>query len=233
MMKAFKIFLVLTAVLAMVSGCSKKDYYQDGGLSSGQFEGNVLQYLESRPELFTTLTQVIKYAGLDQVVSGEDITFFAPADSSIRRSIEFANARLPINGKPKIEKIEDIKPAIWRKYLTRYIFKGSKALKDYPQLDIENLSAFAGQMYTSYDGAPMNIGVIYNDANGVKYAGYRQLSISLVNSATPRDYTTWYSATIASVNIKPTNGYVHAIRYGNHFFGFSPFEFADDLIFNN
>ena len=232
-MKAFKIFFVLTAVLALISGCSKKDYYTDGGLSSGQYNGTVLQYLESRPELFTTLVQVVKYAGMEQAVNAEDITLFAPADSSIRSLLQFVNERLPMAGKNQITKIQDIKPTILRKYLNRYIFKGSKGLKDYPQLDIENLSAFAGQMYTSYDGTPMNVGVIYNDANGVKYAGYRQLTISLVNSATPRDYTTWYSATIASVNIKPTNGYVHAIRYGFHFFGFNRFEFMDDLIYNN
>lgn len=231
--KIFKSLFVFLSAIALLTGCSKKDYYKDGGLSDGNFDGTVMQYLESRPELFSTLVQVIKYAGMEQTFNSEEITFFAPADSSIRNTLQSANSRLPVNGKNLITKIEDIKPAIWKKYLSRYIFKSAKALKDFPQLDTDNLSAFGGQMYSSYNGEPMNVGVIFTDANGVKYAGYRILTISLVNSSTPRDYTTWYSAIVASSNIKPTNGYVHAIRYGSHFFGFNPFEFSFDLIYNN
>ncbi len=232
-MKVFKIFITLLFAAAIITSCNKSDYYKDGGLSDGNFNGSVMQYLNTRPDLFATLTEVVKYAGLEQTLNSEEVTFFAPADSSIRSVIQVANLLLPAAGKQQISKIQDIKPALWRKYLTRYIFKGAKSLKDYPQLDISNLSAFAGQMYSSYDGAPMNVGVIFNDANGVKYAGYRQLMISLVNSATPRDYTTWYSAIIASVNIKPQNGFVHVIRFGGHYFGFNRFEFVDDLIYNN
>lgn len=227
-----KTVLAATLVLALLAGC-KKDYYQDGGLSKGDYNGTVLQYLQSRPDLFDSLVKVIKYTDMEQVFSTEQITFFAPADSSIRRIIEFANISLPLFGKPAITKIEDIRPAIWKKYLAKYIFKEVRSLKDYPQLDENNLSAFAGQMYTSYSGAPMNIGVIFHDANGVKYAGYRQLVVSRVSSATPRDYTTWFSAVVASADIHPSNGYVHAIRLGNHYFGFSQMEVLEDLIYNN
>lgn len=227
-----KTFLVVTLVFTLLVSC-KKDYYQDGGVNEGVYNGTVLQYLQSRPDLFDSLVKVIKYAGMEQVFSSEQITFFAPADSCIRRTMEFVNISLPAYGKPAITRIEDIKPAIWKKYLAKYIFREARSLKDYPQLDVSNLSAFAGQMYTSFEGTPMNIGVIFNDANGVKYAGYRQLVVSHVSSATPRDYTTWFSAIVASANINPKNGYVHALRFGTHYFGFNQLEVLEDLIYNN
>ncbi|MFT3903630.1 MAG: fasciclin domain-containing protein [Niabella sp.] len=232
-MKIFKISFFMTALVLLFAGCNKKDYYKDGGLQDGKFNGTVMQFLESRPDLFKTLVSVIKYAGMEQVMSSENITFFAPADSSIRNTIESSNIILAAYGKSPITTIQDIKPELWRKYLSMYIFKGTKSLQDYPQIDIGNLSAYSGQMYTSYDGTPMNVGVIFNDANGVKYAGYRQLMLSLVNGSTPRDYTTWRSAYVATVNIKPTNGYVHVLRYGTHEFGFWAIEFGLDLVYNN
>ena len=232
-MKALKIYTVVAALFLLLTACNKKDYYIDGGTQKGTYNGTVMQFLESRPDVFSQLVEIIKYAGMENALSNEQVTFFAPADSSIRTTLQIANAFLPGNGKPVITKFTDIKPEIWRKYLSRYIFKEAKALKDFPQIDIGNLSAYSGQMYTSYDGQPMNVGVVFSDANGVKYAGYRYLRISLVNSSTPRDYTTWWSARVASSNIKTNNGYIHAIEFGFHEFGFRALDFTLDLIYNN
>ncbi|WP_114789260.1 fasciclin domain-containing protein [Niabella yanshanensis] len=232
-MKALRIYTITAAFLLLLSACNKKGYYIDGGTEDGTYKGTIMQYLESRPDVFAQLVDVIKYAGMETVLSSEEVTFFAPADSSIRRTLEITNLLIPFAGKPVITKITDVKPEIWRKYLSRYVFKGSKSLSDYPQIDIGNLSAYSGQMYASYDGVPMNVGVNFTDANGVKYAGYRYLLISLVNSATPRDYTTWWSAFVASSNIKASNGYIHALQFDIHEFGFRSLDFANDLIYNN
>lgn len=232
-MKALKIYSIVAAILLLMAGCKKNNYYLDGGKQSGKYNGTVMQFLQSRPDVFQQLVEVVKYAGLEQALSTEDVTFFAPADSCIRNTIQIANDLLPTWGKPAITKITDIKPAIWRKYLALYIFKGKKSLANYPQIDIGNLSAYSGQMYTSYDGQAMNIGVNFSDANGVKYAGYRYLVISLVNSSTPRDYTTWWSARIASSDIQANNGYIHALNFSAHQFGFRAFDFLQDLIYNN
>lgn len=232
-MKSIKIFGIVAALLVLFSACSKNNYFIDGGIQNGTYNGTVMQFLESRPDVFTQLVAVIKYAGMETALSSEQVTFFAPADSSIRKTLEISNILLPGAGKPVITKITDIKPAIWRKYLARYIFKGSKSLADFPQIDIANLSAYSGQMYASYDGEPMNIGVNFTDANGVKYAGYRYLIISQVNSSTPRDYTTWWSSRVASSNIKASNGYIHALKFDTHYFGFSFLDFVNDLIYNN
>ena len=220
----------LIAVVAFTMGC-KKDYYKDTGVHTPNFDGTVMQYLEAKPEYFDSLIKVIKIAGMEDVFKKEDITFFAPADSSIKRTIRFVNDQLEILGKPLITRLEQIKPEVWRRQLSRYVFKEKKAMNDFRQIDITNLSAYPGQIYASYDGLLMNVGVIYDDAGGVKYAGYRHLQVSFIPSASaPRDFASWYSADVASVNIAPTNGYVHVLRYPTHYFGFSPTHFFEDAV---
>ena len=226
-----KIFLPLCLLALLVAGCQKKDYFNDTGKHEPNFQGSVLSYLKTKPGYFDSVVKIIHLAGMDEIFDKEDITFFAPADSSVNNSISFLNMILRARGKKEVTKLEQIKPEVWREQLSRYLFKGKKSMNDFPQLDPQNLSAFSGQIYTSYDGQIMNVGVIYNDAGGVKYAGYRQLTVSYIPSiSAPRDYRSWYSATVASVNIAPTNGYVHALRYTFHYFGFDPGQFIESAI---
>lgn len=226
------------ALMAMVMaiGC-KKDYYTDTGTHSGDFDGTVMEYLQSKPAYFDSLNKVIHLAGMEDVFKNQEITFFAPADSSISRTIDLLNFQLQNLGRPPVTRLEQIKPEVWRNQLSRYIFKGKKAMNDYRQIDPENLSAYPGQIYASYDGLLMNIGVIYNNAGGdngeggVQYAGYRQLMLSYIPSASaPRDFASWWSVRVASVNVAPTNGYVHVLGYSFHFFGFDPTQFVEEAM---
>jgi hypothetical protein len=214
-----------------MSGCKKDEYFENTGTHTANFPGTVLDYLKSRPTYFDSVTKIIQLAGMTDVFSKEDITFFAPADSCVNATIASLNKALAGQGTKQVTRLEQIKPEVWREFLSRYVFKGKKSMNDYPQIDASNLSAFPGQIYASYDGLIMNIGVSYSDAGGVKYAGYRQLQISFIPSpSTPRDYSSWYSAQVASVNIAPTNGYVHVLRYPAHFFGFSSSQFIETAI---
>ena len=224
-------FLSFLVVILGAVGCQKKDYFTNTGKHEPNFGGSVLSYLKSKPEYFDSVVKIIRLAGMEQVFDKEDITFFAPADSSVNNTLRFLNIILRNQGKKEVTNLDQIKPEVWREQLSRYIIKGKKSMNDFPQIDPGNLSAFPGQIYSSYDGRIMNIGVIYNDAGGVKYAGYRQLTIAYIPSAsTPLDYRSWYSASVASVNIAPTNGYVHALRYTFHNFGFDAGQFAESAI---
>jgi hypothetical protein len=223
------IIAVLTTTI--LSGCQKKDYFTDTGKHTANYQGTVLDYLKSKPQMWDSLVKVIRIAGMEDVFKNEQITFFAPADSCIKRSMTTLNFVLDILGKPRVTRIEQIKPEVWKNQLSRYLFKGARGMNDYPQLDPDNLSAYPGQIYSSYLGEIMNVGVIYNDAGGVKYAGYRQLRLSYIPSkSAPRDYTTWFSVTVATVNVAPTNGYVHVLNYPNHNFGFEMGQFIDDVL---
>ena len=220
----------LLAFIVIIAGC-KKNYYTDTGLQTSGFDGSVLQYLQSKPQYFDSLVKVIHLAGMDDIFQKEDITFFAPADSSINATIRVLNDYENSRGLTMVYKLEQIKPEVWRRQLSRYLFKGKKAMNDYPQIDPGNLSAYPGQIYSSYDGLLMNVGVIYDDAGGVKYAGYRHLQLSYIPSVSaPRDFTSWYSVGIASVNVAPKNGFVHVLKYSQHFFGFETGQFIEDAI---
>ncbi len=219
-------FLMIAGLIIGMSSC-QKDYYKDYGVHDPHYDGTVLDYLKSRPELFDTLVQVIHLAGMDDVFESNEITFFAPGDTSIKRSLNLLNRILYREGKDTISNLSQINPDVWRAELSLYLFEGKHLLNDYPQLDLSEKVAFGGQYYTSYGGRSMNIGVVYHNAGGVEYAGYRELMISYIPSlASPLN--AWFTTQVASVNIQPTNGVIHALRFSNHYFGFSVTDFIEN-----
>jgi uncharacterized surface protein with fasciclin (FAS1) repeats len=215
--------IVCSIVLAItVASCSKDKYYKDGGLANPKFNGTVLQYLQSNPARFDTIVQIVKLAGMEDILSKEDITFFAPTDEVVRRTIGIVNGNIPLLqgrlnqalynlNKDTIEKLDDIPPVIWRKYLMRYVMKGKYLLKDYPQLDFTLRPLFPGGYYYGYNGDLLNVGVVFNSANAVRYAGYRQLCVAIiVDPSNPSNYF-FSSAPIATSDVQPTNGVVHVL----------------------
>jgi hypothetical protein len=227
-MKYMNRSIIIAVLFTTISfGCQKKDYFTNTGKHTPNYQGTVLDYLKSKPQMWDSLTKVIRIAGMEDVFKNEKITFFAPADSCISGTIRILNSYLYLYGKKPVTRLEQIKPEVWKAQLSRYLFKEARSMNDYPQLDPGNLSAYPGQIYSSYLGDIMNVGVIYNDAGGVKYAGYRQMMISYIPSkSAPRDFNSWYPELVASVNVAPTNGYVHVLNYRFHYFGFDPVQFC-------
>lgn len=237
--------VVCSAILIIaVSSCSKDNYYKDGGLAKAQFNGTVMQYLDANPK-FDTIAQIVRLAKMDDIFSKENITFFAPTDEVIRRSIGIVNGNIPEmqNGlnqqlydlkKDTIKKLSDISPAIWRKYLMRYVLKGKYLLKDFPQLDFSLRPLYPGGYYYGYNNDLSNIGVVFNTANTVRYAGYRQLCISaIIDPSNPLLYQ-YMSAAVASSDIQPTNGVIHALAvFPSPSYGGSRSYFIGDLQTNS
>lgn len=212
------LFLIAFCYLCGVS-CQDKSYLDDGGKASPQYNGTVMQFLESRPDLFKKLVSVIHYAGMENTFQNGNITFFAPTDYSINRSMQkLNNYWYNIQGKDSVSQIEQIKPEVWKDLLSMYIIPEKYVAKDIPQLDTVAMDAYPGQAYVSENGRAMNLGVVYHDANGVKYAGYRQLLFSYVNDFVNKDLTNAY---VATSDIQPNNGVVHVLRFIDHDFGFN------------
>lgn len=201
------------ALLMMVASCKQDEYYRDGGKSNPVSDKDILQYLESNPQ-FDTVAQIVKLAGMEEIFKNEKITFFAPTDEVIRRTIGTLrtgglNTALFALGKDTVKVLSDVDPGIWRKYLSRYIFKGAYKLNDYPQLDFQLKAIYPGSFYRTYTNDIANIGVVYNSVNGVRYIGYRQLSISFIPD--PSDPDQFIPAAVASSDIQPKNGVVHVL----------------------
>jgi len=222
-MKVFLSFIIsVLLVSAVLVGCQKK-YYNDSGLNVPNFNGTMMQYLESNPVLFDTLVEVIKIAKLENYFRDSAFTFFAPADSSIRKTILSFNDQLKKSGQDTVSALTNIKPEFWRSTLMMYMFRSVKGLEDYPQLDLNNKQAFPGEFSRSISGRIMNVGAVFTDAGGVKYKGYRYLNIAYIPSESA-PFNSWTFCKIATCNLKPVNGIVHVLAYTNHYFGFDDYQ---------
>lgn len=238
-MKKIHYFIVLLCVLSLAAVSCKKDYYQDTGINDPRYNGSIMDYLENDPLYFDTLVSVIKYAGLEQFLQTEEVTFFAPPDPCLDDIIKYMNEFQLSRGRDSVTKIEQIKPDVWKRYLNMYIFPGNRGLRDYSQIDTLALDTYRGNLFETVDDQIMNIGVIYNDAvndNGtpndasddiiLKYKGYRQLMISYVQDNGGTAGVRWINAPVATSDIEADNGRLHILKYKTHTFSFSPFRFA-------
>jgi hypothetical protein len=234
------------ALLLFVLGSCNKSNYQDGGTLDPVFKGSTMDYLQSRPDMFDSLSKVIRLAGMEQTLKSEEVTFFAPPQQTIEKTIRIVNLLLKSYGKDTVYNLGQIKPAVWKKMLNRYIFKHKKSLTDYPQVDFLNVPVFPGQSYVSYGGDVMNVGVRYGDAGGVQYAGERSLYLSFIASlSSPTN--SWINAAVATCNVTTNNGYIHVLRFStnlnitingslivldftDHYFGFDPLLFYNDAL---
>ncbi len=206
---------ILLSVFSM-AGCND-DYAIDGGVSNPYFDGNVMQYLESRPDLFEDLVKVIKMTKWNDILSNEEVTFFAPTDFSIDRSVDYMNDYLyNYDGKEKVTDLSQVDKSVWEDIIGMYVMQGKYRLNDIAQIDTAAISTYPGQTNFTYDKSyKMTMGVCYGEANGIKYAGYRQIMYAYSGYGYP------LYAYVASCNIEPDNGIVHVIRL-DHRLGFSP-----------
>jgi len=227
------IITICGLVILAFSACKRDKYYKDGGLAQADFPGTMLDYLNAHPAPFDTIAQVVRLAGLSDMFNKEDITFFAPDDQVINRTIGTIytgglNNYLYRRGNDTVRELSDIDSSLWRKYLLQYIFKGANRLKDYPQIDFTLVNIYPGGLYYSLGGNVMNIGVQFGDANGIKYLGYRQLMLSYIPDISRPDVD-WSTFAISSSDIKPKNGVVHALLTDGMYLGFDKYIFFTEV----
>lgn len=213
-----------------MSNCTNDSYLIDGGKSNPYYDGTIMEFLQSRSpkddpknDYFSDLIEIIRLANMEEVLEEENVTFFAPTNWSIRKSVALLNKMWYQMGNDSIKNLKQIKPSVWREYLSMYILKDKYTLKDIPQIDTTAIAAYPGQTFITYGGLPMNVGVVYGDANGVKYVGPRQILYSYIYDITVSDLKNAY---VATSDIQPKNGVVHVLRMTDHDFGFDRRLFA-------
>ncbi|QBR12855.1 fasciclin domain-containing protein [Sphingobacterium sp. CZ-2] len=221
------VWKLAVVMLICFTGCKK--YYFDSGIHDPKFNGSSIKYLESKLDFFDSTLMVIDLAGMKNVIENEEVTFFAPPSGCITRAVLGLNRQLQFNGKDTVKELSQIKPQVWKNMLSNYIFKGKNLLKDYPQRDTVSYLAYPGQNYTSYGGRIMNIGVIFNDAGGVQYAGYRQLFLAYIPDLS-NPMVSLRNIPIATSDIQTNNGVIHVLNRTKHTFGFFSNTFIDQAI---
>lgn len=226
--------LQLILIICIFAACKRDQYYTDGGKAKAKFDGNIMQYLATKPVEFDTLVQIIKLAGLEEILSKEEVTFFAVNDVNIKALIGAldrggVNRRLYNEGRDTIKVLSDVDSQIWRKYLMRYVFHGKNKLMDYPQIDFGQQQIYPGQIYYTYSNEVANIGVVYNDAGGIRYMGYRQLHISYIPDIS-RPTQNWRTVKVSSSDIEPNNGIVHLLQTEGNSLGFDQGEVENEIL---
>ena len=235
--------LALGGLLLLLASCKRDDYYVDGGKANPVYYGTMMEYLDSKPRDFDTIAQIIRLAGLEEAFHENEFTFFAPHDDDIKQLIGQVgqggvNSRLYNLGRDTIAVLADVDSTIWRKYLERYMFRGRNKLMDYPQVDFNLLTTYSGQSYYSLNNTVSNIGVVYHDAvtdpgtpNEVRlrYMGYRQLHVSYIPDLS-QPQQGWVTVPVASSDIQPSNGIVHALDFTRAGFGFVQWEVEQDIL---
>jgi hypothetical protein len=219
------VIAVFITAACLLIGCKKDSYFYDTGVHQAKYNGTILDYLKAKPFIFDSLVRVVNIAGMDDLFTKENVTFFAPPSSCIHKAIVNLNNDLRNNGKDTVSQLEQVQPQVWKDMLSEYVFKGTYLLKDIPQIDTAAITAFPGQGYVSYGGRTMNLGVFYNSANGVKYVGYRQLIISYIPDFS-NPTVGLINVPIATSDIQPTNGVIHALQFQNHVLGFDSRRFV-------
>ncbi len=220
-MKKNSLIIPVFAALLLITACKKTDHYKDSGAQSGVFQENIYQFLEQRPFLFDSLVQVINLSGMKQIIESEEITFFAPPDAAILRIMNDVNADRYYQGKDSV-KMNRIPADVWRKFLARYIFKGKYLLNDIARIDFARRGLYPGQNIESYDGYIMNMGVVYSSYNGTQDVGARTLHLTRIGDLTN---TSNDFEKVATSNLQPKNGVVHALK-GIVRFSFSSSDFV-------
>lgn len=223
-----RIFYMIIALVVLFSTSCKK-YYYDSGVHDPKFEGSTLAYMKAKQPFFDSTLTIINLAGLDEVLDKENVTFFAPPSGSVNKAIIQLNRYLRFEGRDTVSKLNQIKPTVWKNTLLQYIFKSSSLMKDYPQRDTLSYIAFPGQNYTSYSGRIMNIGVIFNNAGGVQYAGYRQLFLAYIPDLS-NPQVALQNNPVATSDIQTNNGVLHVLTRTKHTFGFNTLKFIDEAI---
>lgn len=229
MMKINSILLLFVLALGLLVTTSCEKYYFDSGVHEAKYNGSTMTYLKDKTPYFDSTVTIINLAGLSTVLDQENVTFFAPPSGSVNKAIIGLNRYLKFNGKDTVSKLDQIKPEVWKNVLSQYIFKGSNLLKDYPQRDTVSFVTFPGHNYESYSGRIMNIGVIFNNAGGVQYAGYRQLFIGYIPDLS-NPQVALQNIPVASSDIQTNNGVVHALNRVKHTFGFNTSRFIDQAV---
>ena len=222
MRKLFTLAGILLIAGLLFSGC-KKDYYIDSGLADPHYKGTIYDYLVQNPDLFDTVAYVVEKAGLKEMLQNDSVTFFTPTDQSIVDAMNDLNSYRHVMVEDSV-KLADIPPKVWKKFLTMYMLKGKYTANKFARIDPVNVYAYPGINYVMNSGYILNIGLIYQNYNGVEAVGARILQLTDI-TYDPVTFANNPKVLVMTSDIQPTNGVLHVLNF-RHAFGFRGGEFV-------
>lgn len=209
-----KYFILILCALALVS-CTKQEVI-DTGVASPYFQGTMMEYLRSDDYNWALTVELIEHAGLTDLFEGKDpaypeITFFGFKSYSVQRFLFDSQYKDQSQG--IFTKVQDIPVEMAKELVLKHVIKGKHLKEDIAYRNKEyqisdprqdggtDLTTLEGNVLRAYlEGSPYG-GV--PDAGPVTMSLYSITAMRMIPMATP--------------DIQPKNGVVHALNYGYEF----------------
>ena len=208
-----KILLILCVMVVGLNACTTRQDVIDSGVASPYFDGTIMDFLRADDYNWKLTVQMIERAGLTDLFEGKDtnfpeITFWGVKSYSIQRYIWDEQTK---NGK-NIKSVEDIPVEECRELILRYVSKGKLLKKDVLYRNMEYLISDPKQngktVVTCLAGNQFYAYLEVEPYGGVADGGAVHL---LLHS--PK----YGKIPMATPDIQPENGVVHALNYGHEF----------------
>ncbi len=232
-MKRQNYFLSVLFILTLLNvGCKKTDspYYKTEISETVQFNGTVLQYLESQKGLYDSMVVVLKrYPNFQQLLSSPGkLTVFAIPNAAFQVAVTtFNRERAKTDSVPLYFSPNNFNRAdsgmfdylALEQLIARYIFEGTYT---YERL-AESTNGFPTNSILGYE---MNLKAQQENAVGAIKDGPKVIELSDMNNSIFRRF--WKSALTSTIGaVQTSNALVHVLTQ-NHEFGFA--SFTDKLL---
>ncbi|QEC54011.1 F5/8 type C domain-containing protein [Anseongella ginsenosidimutans] len=212
-------FTVFLAAFAVLQGCSKDEGFYSRKVTEKDFEGSVLEYLESKPGIYDSLLLVTHRLGLEETLQDSAITLFALTNSSFGLAVTNLNNLRETTDKP-FGFLSNIDYLHLDTMMSWYIIRG--------KYEADSLTQQDGLMLEGVRfNYPMHAKLARSNSSGYEGGGPKIIEFSNTNESQFLRY--WVTTTTASVNVRTRNGVIHVLT-PDHIFGFN--EFVSRLTFN-
>ena len=215
-----KYIIILLFVFPLFS-CGTKYNYLDTGVSDPHFEGDMYAYLQSNSYNWDSIVKIIDRARLQDVFRHDDITFMGLTNHSIRQWL--------IQGGKGYEagyrQVTDIPEAMCRTIVLSLVIDGGMLRDDIERIELNEKGEYIGGgricriRYGNY---------VWLWTKQEPYMGVDGLGpVSLHMTTLEADQKTQVATNmVASGDIQPYNGVVHALEYSYHLdnIGILPYE---------
>lgn len=194
-----KYIFIIIAILSI--SCSTEDNYIDTGISNGKHDCSIYEYLHSNSYNWDSTVLVIERAGLVDIFEGKDsrypqITFFGPTNHSITRFMLQNNYK----------KVSEIPTDICKELILKHVVNGKFMKKDI-EFGFRNIDGDieGGTHFTCIGNNILHAYKLRESWGGVDNSGAIRLFLISETAMT--------KVPMASPDIEPNNGVVHALNY--------------------
>lgn len=204
-MKNYIFVLILTLTL---SSCGTKYHYNDTGTASAYFDGDMYQYLKSSSYNWDSVRLMVERGGLREVFMHDQITFMGLTNHSIRKWLIKGGTGYDQYG---YARISDIPEGLCRAIVLSLVVD-TKMMRDEierVQHDEKGARIGGGRKVIARYGNTLWLWTKQDPYMGVGGLGPVTLSMTTLRD----DGKEINTNQVASGDIQPTNGVVHALQY--------------------